>query len=266
MPSRRGRLHQFGAMFESRRIGSRGLLFTFDDLVASRFGTTTNIYVLEAGRNLLICDTYLGPEALRPALTELLRNHEVIVVVNTHADWDHVWGNCLFAGSRIIGHQLCRERLLARGGADLAENACWQRGAVRLVPPIVTFEDRLELPEFDAELFYSPGHTPDSITLYDRRDGVLVVGDNAERPIPSCIDPGNLHAHIDSLRKYLTYPCDIIVPGHGDLLKSSDIHANISYLEALQKGDTSQYEDEPYRLNHLENLRLFEKARRGSER
>ena len=38
-------------MFLSRRIGSRGWLFTFDDLVASRFGTTTNIYVLEAGRN-----------------------------------------------------------------------------------------------------------------------------------------------------------------------------------------------------------------------
>jgi glyoxylase-like metal-dependent hydrolase (beta-lactamase superfamily II) len=253
-------------MFVSRVIGSRCRLFTFDDLVASRFGTTTNVLALEAGRNLLVCDTYLGPEALRPALAELLRDREEVVVVNTHADWDHVWGNCLFADSRIVGHRLCRERLLREGEAGLAENACWQRGEIRLVPPLVTFEDGLELPEFDVELFFSPGHTPDSITLYDRRDRVLAVGDNAERPIPSCVDPDNLDAHLGSLRKFLTYPCDTIVPGHGDLLTAADILANITYLEALRQGDTSRYEEEPYRLNHLENLRLIDQARQRGRR
>ena len=253
-------------MFVSRRIGSRGRLFTFDDLVASRFGTSTNIYVMEDDRYLLICDTYLGPEALRPALTELLRGREDVVVVNTHADWDHVWGNCLFEAARIIGHRLCRERLLREGEADLANNACWQRGDINLVPPTLTFEDRLELPEFDAELFSSPGHTPDSVTLYDRKDRVLVVGDNAERPIPSCIDPENLNAHVDSLKNYLTYSCDVVVPGHGVLLTGEDIRTNIAYLEALQEGDTALYEEEPYRLNHLENLRLIDEARRRGDR
>ncbi len=249
-------------MFVSRLIGSRGRVFTFDDLVASRFGTTTNVYVLEADRNLLVCDTYLGPEALRPALTGLLRGGEEVVVVNTHADWDHVWGNCLFVAARIIGHRLCRERLMTMGEADWADYACWQRGEIRLLPPTVTFEERLELPEFDAELFFTPGHTTDSISLYDRRDRVLVVGDNAERPIPSCIDPENLDAHVDSLRKYLTYAFETIVPGHGDLLTDADIRVNIAYLEALRRGDTSLYEKEPYRLNHLENLRRMEESRR----
>jgi cyclase len=253
-------------MFVSRAIGSRGRLFTFDDLVASRFGTTTNVFVLEASRKLLVCDTYLGPEALRPALTELLRDREEVVVVNTHADWDHVWGNCLFPDSRIIGHRLCRERLLKEGEAGLAENAFWRRGEVRLLPPMVTFEERLELPEFDVELIFSPGHTADSITLYDRRDRVLAVGDNAERPIPSCIDPDNLDAHLDSLTKYLAYPYDTIVPGHGDLLTYADIRANIAYLEALQQGDTSRYEEEPYRLNHMENRRRVDEARWAERR
>ncbi len=249
-------------MFISRSVGSRGRVFTFDDLVASRFGTTTNVYTLEAGRRLLVCDTYLGPDALRPALPGLLRGREEVVVVNTHADWDHVWGNCLFAAARIIGHRLCRERLEARGEADLAEYACWRRGEIRLLPPTVTFEKRLDLPEFDAELFFTPGHTPDSISLYDRRDRVLVAGDNAERPIPSCVDPGNLDAHLDSLKNCLAYDCATIVPGHGDLLTHDDIRANIAYLEALRRGDTSMYEKEPYRLNHAENLRLVEEARR----
>ncbi len=253
-------------MFVSRRVGRRGLLLTFDDLVTSRFGTTTNIYVLEAGRNLLVCDTYLGPDALRPALTDLLRGRENVVVVNTHADWDHVWGNCTFATDRIIGHRLCRERLLVEGETDLAKYAWWQRGNITLVAPTVTFEDHFDLAEFGAELFHSPGHTPDSITLYDREDRVLVVGDNAERPIPSCIDPANLDAHVDSLRDYLTYFCDVIVPGHGEMLTAADIRTNIAYLDALRRGDTAEYEKEPYLLNHLENLRLIKESRRLGER
>jgi cyclase len=242
-------------LFVSRAIGSRGRLVTFDDLVASPYGTTTNIYVLEAGRRLLVCDTYLGPDALRPALAGLLQDVREVVVVNTHADWDHVWGNCLFPGARIIGHRLCRERLKEIGETDLSKFARWQRGPIMLVPPTVTFEDRLDLPEFDVQLFFTPGHTPDSISLYDSKDRVLVVGDNAERPIPSCIDPANLEAHVDSLAQYLTYDFETVVPGHGELLSEANIRADIEYLQALRRGDTSPYEQEPYRLNHLENLR-----------
>jgi cyclase len=241
-------------VFTSQSVGSRGRLISFDDLVSSSFGTTTNIYVLEAGRRLLICDTYLGPDALRPALAGLLDDREV-TVVNTHADWDHVWGNCLFDGAKIIGHRLCRDRILNQGAADLDQFASWQRGEIILTPPSVTFEERLELPEFEVDLFFTPGHTPDSISLYDRRDHVLVVGDNAERPIPSCIDPSNLGAHLASLSRYLSCDCRNIVPGHGPLLDAADIRANIAYLEAFQRHATTPYESAPYRLNHLENLR-----------
>ncbi len=246
---------QEAGLFTSRSIGSRGRVVTFDDLVDSPYGTTTNICVLEAARALLVCDTYLGPDALRPALADLLQDGREVVVVNTHADWDHVWGNCHFPGARIIGHRRCRERLKEIGEADLAEFAAWQRGPITLLPPTVTFESRLDLPEFDAVLFHTPGHTSDSISLYDRKDRVLVVGDNAERPIPSCIDPASLQAHVDSLAGYLTYDFDTVVPGHGELLTAADIRANAEYLQNLRRGDTSRYEQEPYRLNHLENLR-----------
>ncbi len=51
------------------------------------------------------------------------------------------------------------------------------------------------------------------------------------------------------------------MPGHGEPLTAADLRANIAYLEALRRGDTSRYEAEPYRLNHMENLRLIEEAR-----
>ena len=37
-----------------------------------------------------------------------------VLVVNSHADWDHPWGNNYFTGERratIIGHELCRARM-----------------------------------------------------------------------------------------------------------------------------------------------------------
>lgn len=253
-------------MFTTQSIGSRGRVFTFDDLVASPYGTTTNVFVLEAGPRMLVCDTYLGPEALRPALGGLVDTRQEVVVVNTHADWDHVWGNCLFRGARIIGHRLCRERMMSSGQAELARYDAWRRGEITLLPPTVTFEEHFELPDFDAELFHTPGHTPDSISLYDRRDRVLLVGDNAERPIPSCIDPENVEAHVQSLKRYLTYRCETIVPGHGEFLTRADIQANIEYLEAVRRGDTSRYEQPPYRLNHLENLRRTRETTKRRDR
>ena len=52
-------------------------------------------------------------------------------------------------------------------------------------------------------------------------------------PRLACIDSTNLDTHLVSLSDYLTYPCDTIVPGHGELLTGADIQANIDYLEAL---------------------------------
>ena len=91
--------------------------------------------MLDADRGLPVCGTYRGPSALRPALGKLVRGREEIAVVNTHADWDHVWGTCLFADNRIIGHRLCRDRLMAIGPMDLAEYAGRQRGEVRGLQP-----------------------------------------------------------------------------------------------------------------------------------
>lgn len=34
-----------------------------------------------------------------------------ILVFNSHADWDHIWGNCAFEGVTIIGHEKTRTRM-----------------------------------------------------------------------------------------------------------------------------------------------------------
>src|SRR5690348_9033793 len=63
-------------------------------------------------RRSLVIDTLLCPEDMAPLLAIVARHGRPVVVVNTHSDWDHCWGNAAFPGAPIVGHRLCRERIL----------------------------------------------------------------------------------------------------------------------------------------------------------
>lgn len=100
-------------------------------------------------------------------------------MVNTHFHWDHVWGNCAFA-AEVIGHEQCRTLLEENWEAQLDKQKKFLRGRVERRLPTITFEQRLCFPEERIELFYSLGHTRDSISLYDQEERILYVGDNLD--------------------------------------------------------------------------------------
>src|SRR5881394_1370086 len=64
-------------------------------------GMQVDAYVLLAERYVLICDTLLCPEDMATMLDAVHGelNGRKVLVVNSHADWDHTWGNCYFAGA-----------------------------------------------------------------------------------------------------------------------------------------------------------------------
>ena len=74
-------------------------------------------YSVISARYVVICDTLLCPtdmqivmENVRPELT----NGRQLLVVNSHADWDHAWGNSYFTSRQnapLLAHHHCRERL-----------------------------------------------------------------------------------------------------------------------------------------------------------
>lgn len=90
------------------------------------------------------------------------------------------------------------------------------------VPDIVITENwKIFINNEQWEIFHSPGHSDDHITLYNREKGVLFSGDNVMKSINVWLGPprSNLADYEKSLEFMLTLPeISLILPAHGSSL------------------------------------------------
>lgn len=237
------------------RVGARGTLFTFFDLE----GMETTVYAIDGPRHLFIVDTFLGPRSMavvKERMAPALRRRAVIVV-NTHYHWDHVWGNCAFPGALIVAHAACREKIARIGEKELKAYGSMKQGDVTLVLPDCVFTGRVAFEDDGLELFHSPGHSPDSISVYDRRDRVLLVGDNVERPLPYLYSR-DLSAYERTLASYVSLGAKRIIAGHCPRVTRDDIKDNLAYVRAFRSGRAAKYDKGQFRQAHQQNLRAME--------
>ncbi len=208
-------------------VSERGVLFAFDDPYIG------NVYAIVGESSLFICDTFCGPDPMRRVMTHLSKNYDLpsrVVIFNSHADYDHIWGNCHFEGELIICHELCRERVMKEWDEVLERNSEHQRGNVIRLPPNVTFQEKLDFVEEEVEFFHTPGHTRDSASCFDKRDSILFVGDNIESPIPY-INQMNIKEYKATLGSYLQADARLIISGHDPPQDNLDlVRANLEYV------------------------------------
>src|SRR5689334_2615443 len=132
-------------------------------------------YVIITRRYVVICDTLLRPEDMTivmRAIQNVLPGRQLLVF-NSHADWDHSWGNCYFVGNHaapIIAHEDCLTRL--QSPAAQAELHNFQQRdplfqQVVLLPPTLTFSSTLTIHGGDLtiQIFTAPGHCSDHCAL-----------------------------------------------------------------------------------------------------
>ena len=236
-------------------IGSRGHLFAFDTLGPM----ITHVYIIDAPRTLFVIDTFLGPDSMHDVMDALGRpaRDKPAIVINTHFHWDHIWGNCYFQGARIIAHSACRTLVRDHSDSELTRFARFAAGPVRIVLPNLTFDTRIEFPDEGIELFHTPGHSEDSISIVDHLDRVVFAGDNIEAPIPYLSAP-DIQRFAETLTRYRAYPDHRIIAGHADDPDGALLNANIEYLEALLSGQADRFDRDPYRVIHRANLAVLE--------
>ena len=241
-----------------RKVGKRGFVISFEN---DYIGDTTNIYVINTEETIFVCDTFLGPksmdqvvnyEELKDAFTE-----KKIIVFNSHFDWDHVWGNNYFKDEMIISHEKCKENLIKYGEEGLEKHGEQKEGEVELVYPKITFSDKLVFEKEGVEFFHTPGHTSGSASCYDRKDQVLFVGDNLEKPIPY-LNVAPIDEYLASLRKYSNFQVKTFIPGHGEIATLELLEKNLAYLEEVKTMDFKlvSYSEKKKKI-HIQNMQTM---------
>jgi glyoxylase-like metal-dependent hydrolase (beta-lactamase superfamily II) len=198
-------------------------------------------------RAVVMIDTMSTPDLARGIVAALrpMRAARPLLVVNTHADWDHAWGNAAFDGpdailqAPILAHELAAQRL--RGATARATLATKQRqeprfATVRLVPPTITFDGslRIEGGDLTLELFPTPGHTPDHVAVWVPEIQLLLAGDAAEHPIPSVGDADTLPELRASLARMQRLDPATVIPCHGGTTDPGLLTRNIAYFDTLE--------------------------------
>lgn len=205
------------------RVNEETTLYTWDHLLRE-FGVITRVAVLEKKDARYVIDSYLGEIFMRDILQK--REKRPTVLINTHHDWDHCWGNGYF--QEIVAH-VETKRLLEERDQGFRETYKDYDFSEEMRLPNRLFTQELRLGEL--RLFHSPGHSLDSISIYDEANRVLFVGDNAELPHPSDCDPQYVRQHRESIRSYLSMEVDLVVPAHGPLMRKQDLLKNLEYVE-----------------------------------
>lgn len=187
----------------------------------------------------IVIDTLARPQDMT-GFAEIIRERGLqCSVIDTHADWDHAWGNCAFPKATIVGHALCRARLVSVDARDeLARKTRERPGffdAVRLVPPTATFETAMTVDAggIEVQLHHLPGHTADSIVVYVPHRKTLFAGDCVEDPFP-LLESGPLDGWIAQLRAWAEKDVTTVIPAHGPVSGPELLAENAAYLEALR--------------------------------
>ena len=172
----------------------------------------------------------------------------IVAAINTHAHYDHSFGNQAFAALRvpIYGHQLVARhyadyespRLLAQQADPAREpDKDWQQ--VTLTPPTHVVDQRMTVVAGGRTLELiplPPGHTDTDLAILVPDARVWILGDVIEESGPPMAGSGSYPlAWPDVLDELLTWtePADVIVPGHGAVVDTGFVRRQAADLRAL---------------------------------
>ncbi|MDF3289119.1 MBL fold metallo-hydrolase [Streptomyces silvisoli] len=160
-------------------------------------------------------------------------------MVLTHHHGDHHYGAGVFGpGLTVVAHERTRETML-REGVNLPSiwpDVRW--GDVRLVPPQLTFTDRMTLyvDELRVELIHlGPAHTTGDVVAWLPERRVLFTGDlTFSQSTPFCLQ-GSLDGTLEVLAALRELDAQVVVSGHGPVGGPEVLDANAEYLRWVRE-------------------------------
>ena len=170
----------------------------------------------------LLVDTGFGTGNIKEVVESLTTLP--VMLVNTHADGDHLGCNKLF--DKAYMHPAEFDRYHQKIGYEFTAEPLWHGH-------IIDLGGR----RFEFKLI--PGHTPGSIVLLDKENRILIGGDSVQTGAIYMFGAGrNIHAYIHSMKKLAVLKTfDTVYPSHGQFPVDADIIAElISVAEQIRDG------------------------------
>ncbi|HLH62673.1 MAG TPA: MBL fold metallo-hydrolase [Ktedonobacteraceae bacterium] len=208
-------------------------------------GFEVDAYAIITGRYVVVLDTMLFPDDVAMMLQSLQEElaERQLLCVNSHADWDHVYGNGYFTGAHaapIIAHEHCRARLQSQEARN--ELADFQKrypifAGVALVPPTITFTQGLAIHDgnLTIQLFPAPGHRPDHIAAWVPELRLLLAFDAVEMPIPSIENAAGAPYMFATLESLIALQPQVVLCSHSKTTSPQLIQDNLSYLREIEQ-------------------------------
>lgn len=217
-------------------------------------------YLIVGTNQSVLFDTGLGIGDIKKLVSELSSAEPV--VINSHSHYDHVGGNFQF--QEIYGVDTKFSQLSSKGSLHdkvkefVSKGWIWKETPKGFdsnnyvakpykVTKVIQSGDRIDLGDKVLEVISTPGHSPDSICLLDRKNRLLFVGDTFYLgPLYAQLPESDLKLYTESaaLLRKLTEEVDFILPAHNEtLLSPSYIYKLHQALLAVQNG-TAPYKDQ----------------------
>jgi glyoxylase-like metal-dependent hydrolase (beta-lactamase superfamily II) len=208
-------------------------------------GLEVDAYVVLGKSHAVILDTLLCPADMAYVMATIepeLENRQLLCV-NSHADWDHTWGNGYFNSTRyipILAHEHCRQRLISPE-AQLKLDGYKKKTAafneVTLVPPSLTFSERFTIADdsLPIELLHAPGHCRDQIVAWLPAIHLLLAFDAVEKPLPCIEDSSCVPLMFSTLTRLAALNAQHVLCSHGNTTSPTLIHENLAYLREIEQ-------------------------------
>ena len=205
-----------------------------------------NSVLVVGGRRALLVDTLSCPSQARP-LAEAVRTVTSlpVLVANTHAHFDHVFGNATIAetlgAEQFWAHRNTVNAL--RDGRDTVNRDAWRvcrRLApgiaeevlrTRVLPPDRPVDDSVDLDLGGRRVrLWHPGPAHTSGDLVGIVDGVFLAGDLVEEGAVPDTDGSDVDGWITALNRLLPLMTGPVVPGHGAVVDRGFVAAQAAAM------------------------------------
>lgn len=219
-----------------------------------------NIYLIKDDEEDLLIDTGTGIKNLNFFLKKFTKNTKV---VNTHCHYDHAGGNKNF--STVFIHE---------NGKEFLENPSEKNNLYNLIKDkdflqkpdkkfkaknykmesslnvqVLNNNDKIKIGNLFFKIIHTPGHSEDSICLWDKENGLLFSGDTYYKGGVYFIQ--NTRMYKRSLRKILKLKPKIVFPGHNNIMNRTKFENGVGkLLENLDQNIKKIYNLYTLKLNN----------------